>query len=68
MGAVMVRCPKTGLDIPTGMVADRESFKAMPVFFARVQCPVCRTQHEWFAQDAWVCEAAPRTRAAREVA
>ena len=38
MGAVMVRCPHTGRDIPTGLVTDRKSFEAMPVFFARVYC------------------------------
>jgi hypothetical protein len=59
MGAVMVRCPQTGQDIPTGIVADRQSFEATPVFFARVYCPICRTEHEWFAKEAWVCEAAP---------
>ena len=48
MGAVMVRCPGTGREIPTGMVADRRSFGAMPVFFGRVFCPICRTEHEWF--------------------
>jgi hypothetical protein len=62
MGTVMVRCPQTGRDIPTGMVADRESFEATPVFFAGVLCPICRTQHEWFAQEAWVCEAEPEPR------
>ena len=62
MGAVMVRCPETGRDIPTGIVADRESFNAMPVFFARVHCPICRTEHEWFAKEAWVCEPEPRQR------
>ena len=36
------------------MVADRERFRAMPVFFARVLCPLCGKQHEWFAQQAWV--------------
>jgi hypothetical protein len=59
MGAVMVRCPQTGRDIPTGLVTDRKSFEATPVFFARVYCPICRTQHEWFAKEAWVCEAEP---------
>jgi hypothetical protein len=67
MGAVMVRCPETGQDIPTGLVSDRESFRAMPVFFARVHCPICRTEHEWFAQEAWVCEAEPRPRPVRKV-
>ena len=62
MGAVMVRCPETGRDIPTGIVADRESFHVTPVFFARVLCPICRTEHEWFAKEAWVCEAVPEVR------
>jgi hypothetical protein len=59
MGTVMVRCPETGRDIATGIVTDRESFRSTPVFFARVYCPLCRTQHEWFAQEAWVCEPDP---------
>jgi hypothetical protein len=59
MGTVMIKCPDTGHDIPTGMMADRSSFSATPVFFARVLCPICNTQHEWFARQAWVCEAEP---------
>jgi hypothetical protein len=57
MGTVMIKCPDSGRDISTGMIADRASFGAMPVFFSRVQCPVCNSVHEWFARDAWVCEA-----------
>jgi hypothetical protein len=60
MGEVMIKCPDTGRDIPTGMIADRTSFSATPVFFARVLCPLCNAQHEWFAREAWVCEADPR--------
>jgi hypothetical protein len=44
------------------MVADRSRFSAMPVFFARVLCPLCNTEHEWFAREAWVCEADPDPR------
>src|SRR5262249_17418657 len=62
MGAVMIRCPETGQDIPTGIVADRKSFEATAVFGARAYCPICRTEHEWFAREAWVCEAEPRRR------
>jgi hypothetical protein len=58
MGAVMIKCPDTGRDIPTGLEADRESFRATPVFFSRTFCPLCQTHHEWFAQQAWVCDAA----------
>jgi len=57
MGTIMVKCPDTGRDIATGIVADRESFNSTPVFFARVYCPACRTEHEWFAKEAWVCDA-----------
>src|SRR5215510_14603179 len=58
-GAVMIKCPETGRTIPTGIVADRASFHATPVFFARAYCQYCRTEHEWFAPQAWVCEAEP---------
>ena len=34
MGTVMVKCPDTGHDISTGIVADRASFNATPVFRA----------------------------------
>ena len=59
MGSVMVRCPETGREIPTGIVTDRKRFEATPVFFARVYCPVCRVEHEWVAQEAWVCDGDP---------
>jgi hypothetical protein len=59
MAAVMVRCPQTGRGIATGIVTDRESFEATPVFFGRVYCPLCRSEHEWFAKEAWLCEADP---------
>ncbi len=56
MGLVMIRCPRTGQEIPTGIEMEREQFGSAPVFFARVDCPVCGRQHEWFAGDAWLCE------------
>jgi hypothetical protein len=62
MGIVMVKCPDTGRHIPTGIVADRDRFKSMPVFFGRVFCPICRIEHEWFAKDAWVREVEPPRR------
>jgi hypothetical protein len=59
MGAVMIRCPQTGRDIPTGIVTDRRTFEATAVFFARVRCPICGNEHEWFAKEAWICESHP---------
>jgi len=52
----MIKCPATGQAVSTGMSADRSSFYAMPVFFSRTFCPHCRTVHQWFAKEAWVCE------------
>jgi hypothetical protein len=54
MGAVMIRCPQTGHGIPTGYEAEPAHFREMPVFFAVSYCPICRTDHHWFARDAWV--------------
>jgi hypothetical protein len=64
MGTVMIRCPNTGHAISTGIEADRERFVRSPVFFARSLCPICRIQHEWFAQEAWVDEPSPGVEAA----
>ena len=67
MGAVMIKCPRTGQHIRTGLIADRGSFETTPVFFAQAYCSICRTEHEWFAKDAWVYEREPQ-RSERAVA
>jgi hypothetical protein len=56
MGVVMIKCPQTGREIPTGIKADRQSFRCSAVFFARTYCAVCQADHEWFAKEAWVYE------------
>jgi hypothetical protein len=58
MGMVMIKCPQTGRAIPTGIEIERERFRASAVFFSRTRCPVCRTDHAWFAREAWVHEPA----------
>ena len=59
MGILMIKCPTTGREIPTGIEADRISFPSTPVFFSRTYCPFCRTNHEWFAKQAWIRETSP---------
>ena len=56
MGRLMIRCPATGREISVGIEADNSRFRSSPVFFSRSYCTFCRTEHEWFAKDAWVCE------------
>jgi hypothetical protein len=53
---VMIKCPQTGREIPTGIKADRERFRCSAVFFARTYCSICQANHEWFAKEAWVYE------------
>ncbi|SIO67498.1 hypothetical protein SAMN05443247_11764 [Bradyrhizobium erythrophlei] len=52
----MIKCPQTGRAIPTGIKADRGSFRCSAVFFARTHCSICQTNHDWFAKEAWVNE------------
>ena len=61
MGVMMIRCPQTGREIPTGIEMDTAEFQRAPVFFSRVQCPLCERWHEWFAKDAWVCDSPDAT-------
>src|SRR5260370_32068774 len=56
MDMVMVKCPQTGRAIPTGIKTDRESFRRSPVFFGHTRCPICHTDHAWFAREACVDE------------
>jgi hypothetical protein len=58
MGRLMIRCPVTGREISVGLEMDDSRFRSSPVFFSRSYCAFCRTEHEWFAKDAWVCEQA----------
>ncbi len=65
MGLVMFRCPQTGQAVSTGLDVDPLRFRQTPVFFSVSFCPICRTEHQWFAQDVWVHEpaaGAPRWR------
>ncbi len=59
MGIPMIKCRITGRDIPTSIETDRIGFARTPVFFSRTYCPFCRTNHEWFAQWAWIRDASP---------
>lgn len=65
MGMLMIKCPKSGQEIPTGIQIDPERFRASPVFFSRSRCPVCHIDHPWFAREAWVREPSirPQSRA-----
>jgi hypothetical protein len=62
MGELMIRCPKTGRPVTTGIHMERERFGSMPVFFCSSFCPLCGISHDWFARDAWICDSASADR------
>lgn len=56
MSVVMIKCPNTGVAISTGIKTSPSTFHHSPVFFGCTRCPICQTNHEWFARDAWLLE------------
>jgi len=59
MGILMVRCPRTGEDFPSGVETDRLSFERTPAFSGTIRCPICGVDHPWSKIDAWLCETDP---------
>jgi hypothetical protein len=58
MGVVMIKCPKTGDAISTGIETDREGFAAARYSSRAPIARVCAATHEWLAREAWVYEPA----------
>ena len=55
MGTVMIKCPKTGNALSTGMGMDQASFDSSNFTDNTVgPCPHCQGSHTWSKKDAWV--------------
>ena len=52
MGVVMIRCPRTGSEVSTGLEMDRATWNALPVVPSRMHCPACRAVHMWSKNHA----------------
>jgi len=59
MGTLLVRCPATGKDIPSGIEVDRQSFEKTPAFTGTIACPFCGVEHAWSKIDAYVSDGEP---------
>lgn len=53
MANVMIRCPKTGEAVPTGIGMDFESFKSVEMSDNQVRCTSCGEMHLWQKEDAF---------------
>ena len=51
---VMVRCPTTGRELSTGIEMDAATFESLPEIRAQIECPVCRSDHNWSTREAWL--------------
>jgi hypothetical protein len=47
MGVVMIRCPRTGSEVSTGLEMDQATWNALPVVRSKMHCPACRAEHMW---------------------
>ena len=57
MSALMIKCPKTGQAISTGIETDDHSFGQIPDVLSRAHCPVCGLDHVWWKREAWLADA-----------
>jgi hypothetical protein len=52
MSTVVIRCPRTGRDVSTGIDMDQKSFDQLPEILVRSRCPDCGMQHAWWTREA----------------
>ena len=56
MGAVMIRCPRTGRAVSTAIETEPAVFSRLPEVAGRMRCPDCGSEHTWWASEAWLEE------------
>ena len=54
MGAVLIKCPKTGKAIRTGIDLPKQAFEHSTFTNNATSCPECGRSHTWSKKDAWV--------------
>ena len=54
MGAVMIRCPRTGRAVSTEIETEPGDFSRLPHIQARMNCSQCGGEHAWTAREAWL--------------
>jgi hypothetical protein len=52
MGVIVIRCPRTGSEVSTGVEIDADRFKTLPPIVSRMRCPACGSEHAWSKRSA----------------
>jgi hypothetical protein len=53
---IVYTCPKTGRDVPSGILTDDDSFAHLPHEKVTVQCTECGDRHEYWTSEARLAE------------
>jgi hypothetical protein len=56
MTSLIVRCPKTGRELSTGIETD--GVDRLPKVGTRMRCPLCGGEHFWTSKEVWFAESA----------
>jgi hypothetical protein len=62
MAMVIIRCPRSGRPVFTGIETDAAVFERLPDSESRVLCPACGSEHLWRKTDALLVESSRRTK------
>jgi hypothetical protein len=55
MGAILIKCAKTGMTIPTGIAMPKTTFESSSFQNNSFgPCPYCNEVHTWSKEDAWL--------------
>jgi len=57
MGALLLKCPKTGKNFSTGIQAEGNTVEKLPQVQMRSKCPHCGLEHLWWTREATLAEA-----------
>jgi hypothetical protein len=56
MGVIVIRCPKTGQEISTGIEIEEGELQRLPPVESRTYCLLCGDTHPWHPQHARVSD------------
>lgn len=57
MPSVMIKCPKTGKAVATGVAMDKRGFESAELTGNTFgPCPACNESHTWDKKGAWLKE------------
>jgi hypothetical protein len=54
MPDIIIRCPITGLAVPTGLTTADVLFESLPNVAVPLRCPSYEGTHDWKPIEAWV--------------